>query len=154
MKASRATRMPVMILDRTSSICFHPLVNFSRWLFRIAGIYGLVVLVPQYFMEEQIGRTYPPLITHPEFFYGFIGIAIAWQVVFLLIAQDPVRYRLIIIPGILEKFAFGVAAFILYSQGRLSPSPVGPLGGAVIDLVLGSLFLVAFYKSNGPPSLR
>src|SRR5471032_2038295 len=99
-------------------------------------------------MEAQFGRNYPPLITHPEFFYGFIGIAVAWQVVFLLIAQDPIRYRLIIIPGILEKFTFGIAAFVLYAQGRLSPSPVGPLGGAVIDLVLGTLFLVAFYKSS------
>ena len=143
-----------MILDRTSSICFHPLVSFSRWLFRIAGIYGLVVLVPQYFMEAELGRTYPPAITHPEFFYGFIGIAIAWQVVFLLIAQDPVRYRLIIIPGILEKFSFGVAALVLHAQGRLSPSPVGPLGGAIVDLVLGSLFLVAFYKSAAPRPLK
>jgi len=143
-----------MILERTSSICFHPTVNFSRWLFRIAGIYGLIVLIPQYFMEEQIGCTYPPLITHPEFFYGFIGIAIAWQVVFLLIAQDPVRYRLIIIPGILEKFSFGIAALILNAQGRLSPSPVGPLGGAIVDLVLGTLFLVAFYKSAASRSLK
>ena len=146
--------MPVMILERTPPICFHPLVNFSRWVFRIAGIYGLIVLVPQYFMEAQFGQTYPPLITHPEFFYGFIGIAIAWQVVFLLIAQDPIRYRLVIIPGILEKFSFGIAALILNAQGRLSPSPVGPLGGALVDLVLGTLFLVAFYKTAGPRLLK
>lgn len=42
--------------------------------------------------------------------YGFIGVAAAWQVAFLLIAQDPLRYRLLILPGILEKLGFGVAA--------------------------------------------
>jgi len=83
---------------------------FARRVFLIAGIYGLLVLAPHYFLEAKIGRDHPPEITHPEFFYGFIGVAVAWQVAFLIIARDPVRYRLIMLPGILEKVAFGVAA--------------------------------------------
>jgi hypothetical protein len=59
----------------------------------IAGIYGLIVLVPQLFSESRIARDYPPVITHPEYFYGFLGVAIAWQLCFLVIAKDPVRYR-------------------------------------------------------------
>jgi hypothetical protein len=140
-----------MILDRISSVWFYPTVNFSRWLFRIAGIYGLIVLVPQYFMEDQLGRTYPPLITHPEYFYGFLGVAVAWQVAFLLIAQDPVRYRLLIIPAILEKFSFAVAAVVLYTQHRV---PVGPLAGGLVDSVLGSLFVIAFCKSAPRTDVR
>lgn len=119
-------------------------MNFSRWLFRLAGIYGLMVLVPQYFMEEQLGRTYPPLITHPEYFYGFLGVAVAWQLAFLLIATDPIRYRLFIIPAILEKVSFGVAVVVLYAQHRVSTAL---LGGGTVDLVLAILFLCAFWRS-------
>src|SRR5262245_55352144 len=82
---------------------------FARWVFRIAGIYGLAVLVPQYSLEEQVSRDYPPPITHPEYFYGFLGVAVSWQVAFLLIAQDPARYRPLMIPAALEKAAFGIA---------------------------------------------
>jgi hypothetical protein len=119
-------------------------MSFSRWLFRIAGIYGLAVLVPQYFMEEQLGRACPPLITHPEYFYGFLGVGVAWQVAFLLIAQDPTRYRLLMIPAILEKVTFGVAVVVLYAQHRVSTALVG---GGIVDLVLAVLFLFALCRS-------
>ena len=58
-------------------------MKFSRWVFRIAGIYGLIVLVPQYFMEGRMGADYPPAITHPEYYYGFLGVGVAWQIAFL-----------------------------------------------------------------------
>jgi hypothetical protein len=61
------------------------------------------VLVPQFFLEERIGRDFPPPITHPEHFYGFIGVALSWQVAFLIIAYDVRRYRLMILPAALEK---------------------------------------------------
>ena len=79
----------------------------------IAGIYGLAVLLPQYFMEERLGRDFPPPLNHPEHFYGFIGVATAWQVAFLIISRDPARYRLMMIPGMLEKASFGLAAIVL-----------------------------------------
>src|SRR5215831_15978930 len=116
-------------------------MTFSRWLFRIAGIYGLIVLVPQYFLESKIGEQTPPAITHSEYFYGFIGVGIAWQIAFLIIAQDPIRFRPMIIPGVLEKFSFGIAAIVLFFQQRLPPML---LGAAAIDLILGVLFLVAW----------
>ena len=60
-------------------------MKFARWVFRIAGIYGLIVLVPQYFLEGKIAEQSPPAITHSEFFYGFLGVGIAWQIAFLII---------------------------------------------------------------------
>src|SRR5262245_49950778 len=120
-------------------------MQFSRWLFRIAGIYGLVVLVPQYFMEDQLGRDYPPALTHPEYFYGFLGVAISWQVAFLLIAQDPARYRLLMIPAILEKATFGIAVLVLFIQGRTSDML---LAFGIIDLVWGLLFVVAYQQAG------
>jgi hypothetical protein len=54
----------------------------------IAGVYGLVVLLPLYALEAWIGVDDPPPITHPEFYYGFVGVAAAWQVAFLLIGRS------------------------------------------------------------------
>src|SRR5262245_26733618 len=68
-------------------------MKFAKVVFLVAGIYGLLVLVPQFFLEARIGRDTPPPITHPEFFYGFICVAVAWQVLFLVLSKDPVRYR-------------------------------------------------------------
>lgn len=116
-------------------------MNFARRIFFIAAIYGVIVLVPQYFMEAKVGRDFPPPITHPEHFYGFIGVALAWQILFFIIARDPVRYRGAMIPAILEKIAFGVAAIALYAQGRLA---VPVLGAGIIDLIFAALFWVAW----------
>jgi hypothetical protein len=118
-------------------------MNFSRWLFRIAGIYGLIVLVPQYFLETKIGEQNPPAVTHPEFFYGFLGVAIAWQIAFLIISQDPIRFRTMIIPSVVEKFSFGIAAIVLFAQQRL---PGMILAAGMVDLILGVLFLVAWRR--------
>jgi len=119
----------------------HRGVVVARRTFRIAAIYGILVLLPQYFLEGRIGRDYPPPITHPEHFYGFIGVALAWQVLFLLIARDPLRYRPVMPVAILEKLAFGLACVVLYVQGRLAGAT---LSAGAIDLVLAVLFLVSY----------
>jgi hypothetical protein len=38
-------------------------MKFARRIFLIAGVYGLVVLLPMYFLEEKNGRDFPPPIT-------------------------------------------------------------------------------------------
>ncbi len=118
-------------------------MQFARRVFYVAGVYGFIVLLPEYFMEERIGRDFPPPISHPEHFYGFIGVALAWQVAFLIIARDPVHYRPIIIPGIIEKLSFGIAAPVLYGAGRLAGTV---LAFGLIDLVWAAVFAVAFMK--------
>jgi hypothetical protein len=124
-----------------------PQVNmtFAKRVFMIAGIYGLIVLVPQLFTEAKTGRDFPPAITHPEFYYGFVGVAVAWQVLFLILARDPVRYRLMMIPAILEKASFGLAVVVLYLQQRVSTFF---LCFGAIDLILGALFVVAYAKTS------
>ena len=121
-------------------------MTFARRAFFVAGIYGLIVLLPMYFLEAKTGRDFPPAITHSEYYYGFIGIAVAWQFVFLIISRDPVRYRPIMIPAILEKAAFGVPAIVLFILGRLSAQM---LGAGMIDLMLGVLFAIAYTRTGG-----
>jgi len=121
--------------------------RFARRVFGAAGIYGILALLPQYFLEGRLGRDFPPAITHPEHFYGFIGVALAWQFVFLLVAGDPVRYRAMMLPAVLEKLAFGVPCLALFAQGRLA-APV--LGAGLVDLLLAALFAASWRATQAP----
>jgi hypothetical protein len=117
---------------------------FAKRVFLIAAIYGFIVLLPQYFLEAKTGRDFPPAITHPEYYYGFIGIAVAWQMVFLMISRDPIRYRPIMLVAVIEKSAFGFPAIALYLGGRLSAQM---LGAGILDLILGVFFIIAYART-------
>lgn len=118
-------------------------MKHSRRILIGGGLYGLLVLIPQYFLEAKIGQDTPPEITHPEYFYGFIGVAIAWQVAFLLMAINPVKYRMMFIPAMLEKFGFGAAAITL-SLTRGVPRLI--LLGGIVDLIFVALFAFAWWE--------
>lgn len=122
-------------------------LKFAKWIFLIAGIYGLIVIPPMYFLENQIAHDLPPAITHPEYFYGFIGVTLAWQILFLVLAIDPPRYRLMMLPAFVEKASYGIALIWLFMQQRV---PGINLGFALIDLSLGVLFLMAFWRTGRP----
>ena len=115
--------------------------KFARRVFLGAGLYGLVVLLPQYFVELGL----PALIERPEHFYGFIGVALAWQLVFLIIARDVERYRPLMLAGVVEKLSFGGAVAILYAVNRVT---IGVLMAGAIDLILGGLFVAAFLATR------
>lgn len=123
--------------------------RFSRAVFLTAGIYGILVLAPGYFGERAMTKMLPPAITHPEFYYGFFGVGLAWQVAFLIIAADPARLRPIIPAAILEKLAYFVSCFVLYLQGR---APMLVVAGGTIDLLLGTLFAIAYVRLKPTPS--
>jgi len=117
--------------------------RFSRIVFLVAGIYGLIVLLPGFFGEKMLAEKMPPAITHPEFFYGFFGVAIAWQIAFLIIARDPQRFRPVIPAAILEKLTYCVACAVLFTLGRI-PLIVA-LGGAG-DFILGTFFTISYFR--------
>lgn len=121
-------------------------MRFAKWVYAIAGIYGLIIMLPLYFAEARIGIADPPPITHPEYFYGFIGVTVAWQLAFLLIAWRPEQYRLFMLAGIAEKALYGAAAVTLALHQRIS-SPVFLF--ACIDMTLGALFVATFVGTRG-----
>ena len=123
--------------------------RFARRVYAIAGIYGLIVMFPQYFLEGRIGRDNPPPITHPEYFYGFIGIVLVWQIAFLVIARDPARFRALMPVTVLEKLAFAVPVIVLHLDGRVAAAVI-PF--AVIDLVLGALFFLCWRRTAASPA--
>ncbi len=116
-------------------------MNFAKWTFRIAGIYGLLIVAPLYFMEAQLGRDFPPAINHPEYYYGFLGVTLAWQVLFLLLAQDPLRYRPLMVAAVLEKIHYLPAVLWLYSRGRVAAFQIGM---GTIDMVFCVLFIASY----------
>ncbi len=120
-------------------------MKFARITFLVAGIYGLVGLTPLYFLEELVGRQTPPPVTHAEFYYGFIGTALAWQVVFLVIARDPVRYRLFMLPSILEKLVYGIPVLVLYVQHRIATPSVAI---SLVDWIFAVLFAISFARTR------
>ena len=119
--------------------------RFGRILFRVAGIYGILILAPQYFLESRIGRDFPPAITHPENYYGFIGAALAWQILYLLISGDPKRYRPVMIIGAFSKLSFVAACIVLYLQGRLAALILMFSG---LDFILAMLFIICYQITN------
>ena len=120
-------------------------MKFARITFSIAFVWGILILTPLYFMFNTIGRQDPPPITHPGFYYGFVGAALAWQFVFLVIARDPARFRLMMLPSVLEKLSYAASLTVLYLQHRLHPQD---LAFAAIDALFGVLFIVAFIKTR------
>ena len=115
-------------------------MKFANWVYRIAGIYGLLVLAPLFFLERVVSQTTPPAITHPEYYYGFAVTGVAWQLAFLVMSSDPQRFRALMPVTWFEK-SWGLIAVMLYVQGRISAQTL-TLG--LIDLLLGALFVCAY----------
>src|SRR5580704_4668496 len=93
-----------------------PPLKFAKIVFIVAGILGILQLLPLYFLFDFVGRNTPPAINHPEFYFGFAGVALAWQFVFLLIGNNPHRYRVMMLPSILEKASYVLALLALSTQ--------------------------------------
>ena len=116
----------------------------AKNIFRIAGIWGFLILTPLLFLRDRIGISTPPAITHPEYFYGFLAVSLLFQALFLLIATDPPRSRPVMPIAILEKFSYVIVIYWLTATLQ-SPSNLAIF--ATIDLLLGLLFILAFLKT-------
>jgi hypothetical protein len=119
-------------------------MRFAKWVFLLAGITGVLMVIPLYFLEEQFGRDYSPPINHPELYYGFVGVTLSWQFMFLVIGSDPIRFRRAMIPSMLEKASFVVAILILYALERVTVTWVA---FASMDATWLVLFVIAYLKT-------
>ena len=119
-------------------------MTFAKTVFSIAGIWGIVVLMPIYFLVDLTGRRYGVPTENPHFFYGFLSVAMAWQIAFLVIASNPARYRTLMLPAILEKVGYVAGVAVLYGQGRLSVTDATSAGP---DFLLAALFIAAYTRT-------
>ncbi len=114
-------------------------VRFARYVFGVAGIYGLLAALGMYLNPAVLGAVQPvPLV----FFYGFAGVVLAWQIAFLIIASDPLRYRLLMLAALVEKITFVAAVAMLQSP---EPLPQELMLGAAIDGLLFVLFALSYF---------
>jgi hypothetical protein len=120
-------------------------MRFAKWVFLLAGGSGVLMVLPLY-LEDRFFRDDPPAINRPEFYYGFAGVTLAWQFMFLVIGSDPVRYRTAMLPAMLEKAGFAFAVPLLYAAGRVAGVW---LGFAAMDATWLLLFVVAYLRTPG-----
>jgi hypothetical protein len=120
-------------------------MQFARIVYGVAAAYGLLSLLPLYFLLDTVGHDAPPPITHPEFYYGFVGLGLLWQLVYVLMAQNPIRYRPIMPLAILEKFVYTVPVVILYTLGEVHPHIMRTY---LVDPIFGVLFIVAYFLTR------
>ena len=123
--------------------------RFATVVFRIAGVWGILIMLPLYFTFDAIGRAYPPPITHPDLYYGFVGVTLVWQIAFLIVSTNPVRYRTMMIAAILEKLLYVTTMIVLYFQGHLQAGQAVAI--SVPDGTIGLLFIAALFRT---PILR
>ena len=119
-------------------------VRLARRIYDVAGIYGLIVLLPLYFAEPVLAARAP--LNHPEYFYGFIGAASVMQLVCLTIARDPVRFRPLMPLAVLAKLNFFIAVAILYLSGRVNSYAMALVS---VDLLLAMAFAFVWLRLKG-----
>jgi hypothetical protein len=116
-------------------------MKFARIVVVAAGVWGIVILTPLYFLFDAIGRLNSSPINYPQGYYGFLAITMAWQFAFLVIGSNPARYRLMMIPSMVEKFGYVLTMGVLYIQGRIGVTDVLVISP---DCLWGVLFTTAF----------
>ena len=110
-------------------------MKFVRIIFAAAAAWGFLAVTPGLFA---------PAGPQPEYYYGFYGLALVFQLVFVIIALDPLRYRALVPIAILEKLAFFLPVTILYLQGRVAMGNI--FFGAMVDGLLMLLFALAWFR--------
>lgn len=118
---------------------------FAKRVFQIAAIYGLAVVILGYGIFFVGAEEWSVYTNHPEYVHGFFLVTLAWQAAFLIIATDPLRFRLLMLAAMLEKFPFTLATLVLYANGEIE-LPVLAFG--LVDGVLGVLFSLAYIATE------
>ena len=120
-------------------------MGFARWVFRVAGIYGILLVAPMFFLEPRLA----PGAIHPVFFYGWVSLNLMWQVLFLVVSTNPIRYRPMVLVSGVEKASAVIVIPWLYLAERVNGMW---LGAAVADLVFAALFIASYLVTRRQPT--
>jgi hypothetical protein len=72
-------------------------------------------------------------------------VAVAWQVAFLIISRDPLRYRPLMPAIFLEKLLYPACVIVMYLKGRF---PASAMAAPLFDLVWLGLFIAVWVKTK------
>lgn len=119
-------------------------MKFARWVFLIAGILGLLpVLLLAYDTIANGEVILPDFASMGLFFYVFVFQYVCWQILYIVLASDPVRYRPVMIPSFFAKVSAPFNPIWLFLFGFNYWIPI-----AVVDVVFAILFLIAFWSAG------
>jgi len=112
----------------------------------VAGIWACCPHTRLYFMFDLIGATIAS-ITHPGFSMDSSESAWHGRPPLSLSRQNPQRFRPLMIPSILEK-----ASLAQRNRPRFARPITTGFGFAGTDLLLGLLFIIAYFKTSSRAS--
>lgn len=120
-------------------------VIFAKRVFQVAAGWGFFILTLAYgaYLLGIEGATIDT--DRPELVHGFFLVTLAFQVVFLIIASDPVRFRMFMLASMIEKLPFTLVSILLFTNGQ-APMAAAVLG--LIDGALGLLFMIAYFVTG------
>ena len=124
-------------------------MRFATWTYRLAAAWGVLVLAPLLVMRKALEAQSTPF-THVEYYYGFLAVALVFQLVFFMVSRDPVRLRPLMPITALEKWSWGAVAWIAFAKGLTQQ---GVVFFATVDMAIGLVFLVAWTRTPKTLSL-
>ena len=112
-------------------------MKLAKWIFLIAGIFGLISTIPLAFAEKIMS------VQQPVFYYGFVCLDICLQIVYIIISTSPMRFRPMMIPAFLAKASGTVALTWLYLIDKVSTQWI-TIGA--VDGIFAILFLIGYFS--------
>ncbi len=100
-----------------------------------AAIIGILLLLPVYFAPVP----HPWRLTN----IGFVGVALVFQGVYLVIARDPVRFHPMMLLGAVGKLSFAIPAIAFAAAGKAEPF-LAIFGAA--DVAMAAVFLWMWFR--------
>ena len=124
-------------------------MKIARWVFLIAGILGLLPVVPvvyNLFLSEP--ELVPELASMGLLFYVFLIQYACWRILYIFLARDPLRYRPLMILAFFVEVSVPFNSVWLYFYGFRFW-----IVRTVAALVFALLFLAAFWLVGREPGL-
>lgn len=109
-------------------------MKFARIVFYTASAVGALSAIPMYLMDGNY------------LYYATLAGLVAWQPAFFIIATDPIRYRPLMLAGMVEKLLWIGTLGFLYLRGAISALDFYRF--VPFSLVLGVLFVAAYRKTS------
>lgn len=117
-------------------------MKLGRWVFAGAGVYGLLLAIPFSFQAIVSSEGVLPNGSGAGMFLlASILQHIVWQIGYLIISRDPVRYRLFMIPAILSMTIGALGSVWVYAYGITIGIPL-----AFINVLFALLFIFVYWR--------
>ena len=116
-------------------------MKLARWIFLVAGILGLLMVAPVAFTLVAGGKTIlPDAANLGLFIYVMVLQHICWQILFIILAREPIRYRPMMLLASFVEALTSLNPIWLFFFGVKYWIPI-----VVVYLAFALLFIVAFW---------